>query len=258
MPPLRLHLVDGTYELYRAHFAPRPDHVAPAGWDAKATVGVVASLLALLHDPEEAVTHIAVAFDNPIRSFRNDLFAPYKSDEGVPPDAILKWMTDAMEVVGARFAAQELFVPEMLISARAMKGAVALLEPLLIAGGIQPDSTAVIGTIKGDLHDIGKNLVAMMWKGGNIRVVDLGTNVSADKFLAAAREHKADLIGISALLTTTMGEEEGRRLSRNTFQIIDLQEIFRESLLCSNVPARRRSARSCSRSARRSYAAYAC
>ena len=130
-------------------------------------------------------------------------------DEGVPPEDILKWMTDAMEVVGARFAAQELFVPEMLISARAMKGAVALLEPLLVAGGIQPDSTAVIGTIKGDLHDIGKNLVAMMWKGGNIRVIDLGTNVSTEKFLAAAREHKADLIGISALLTTTMGGMKG-------------------------------------------------
>ena len=82
----RLHLVDGTYELYRAHFAPRPDHFAPAGWDAKATVGVVASLLALLHDPDEAVTHIAIAFDNPIRSFRNDLFPAYKSDEGVPPE----------------------------------------------------------------------------------------------------------------------------------------------------------------------------
>ena len=82
----RLHLIDGTYELYRAHFAPRPDHFAPAGWDAKATVGVAASLLALLNDPDEAVTHIAVAFDNPIRSFRNDLFEPYKSDEGVPPE----------------------------------------------------------------------------------------------------------------------------------------------------------------------------
>ena len=82
----RLHLIDGTYELYRAHFAPRPDHFAPAGWDAKATVGVVGSLLALLNDPDEAVTHIAVAFDNPIRSFRNDLFEPYKSDEGVPPE----------------------------------------------------------------------------------------------------------------------------------------------------------------------------
>ena len=126
-------------------------------------------------------------------------------DEGVPPEQILKWMTDAMEVVGGRFARMELFVPEMLISARAMKGAVALLEPLLVAGGIQPDSTAVIGTIKGDLHDIGKNLVAMMWKGGNIRVIDLGVNVAPEKYVAAAIEHKADLIGISALLTTTMG-----------------------------------------------------
>jgi 5-methyltetrahydrofolate--homocysteine methyltransferase len=126
-------------------------------------------------------------------------------DEGVPPEDILKWMTDAMEVVGGRFQNQEIYVPEMLISARAMKAAVAMLEPLLVAGGIVPDSTAVIGTIKGDLHDIGKNLVAMMWKGANINVVDLGTSVSAEKFMAAAREHKADLIGISALLTTTMG-----------------------------------------------------
>jgi 5'-3' exonuclease len=83
---VRLHVVDGTYELYRAHYSPRPDHRAPGGWDAKATVGVVSSLLSLLHDPSEAVTHLAVAFDNPIRSFRNDLFAPYKSDEGVPPE----------------------------------------------------------------------------------------------------------------------------------------------------------------------------
>ena len=129
-------------------------------------------------------------------------------DEGDPPEDVLKWMTDAMEVVGARFAAQELFVPEMLISARAMKGAVALLEPLLV-GRHPAGLDAVIGTIKGDLHDIGKNLVGMMWKGGNIRVIDLGTNVSADKFMAAAREHKADLIGISALLTTTMGGMKG-------------------------------------------------
>src|SRR6202166_962062 len=83
---MRLHLVDGTYELYRAHYAPRPGHVAPSGADAKATVGIVESMLALLHDADEAVTHIAVAFDNPIRSFRNDLYPPYKSDEGVPPE----------------------------------------------------------------------------------------------------------------------------------------------------------------------------
>ena len=83
---MRLHVVDGTYELYRAHFSHRPDHRAPAGWDAKATVGVVSSLLSLLHDAKEDVTHLAVAFYNPIRSFRNDLFPEYKSDEGVPPE----------------------------------------------------------------------------------------------------------------------------------------------------------------------------
>jgi 5'-3' exonuclease len=92
---VRLHLVDGTYELYRAHFAPRPGHLEPSGKDAKATVGIVESMLALLHDTDEAVTHIAVAFDNPIRSFRNDLFLPYKSDEGVPPE--LRSQFDAAE-----------------------------------------------------------------------------------------------------------------------------------------------------------------
>ncbi len=92
---MRLHLVDGTYELYRAHYAPRPGHRAPSGKDAKATVGIVESLLALLHDPWEAVSHIAVVFDNPIRSFRNDLFPPYKSDEGVPPE--LRSQFDAAE-----------------------------------------------------------------------------------------------------------------------------------------------------------------
>jgi 5'-3' exonuclease len=92
---VRLHLVDGTYELYRAHYAPRPDYREPSGMDAKATVGIVESLLALLHDPLEVVTHIAVAFDNPIHSFRNDLFPPYKSDEGVPPE--LRAQFDAAE-----------------------------------------------------------------------------------------------------------------------------------------------------------------
>lgn len=92
---MRLHLIDGTYELYRAHYAPRPGHVDPSGRDAKATVGIAQSLLALLHDSAEAVTHLAVAFDNPIRSFRNDLFPYYKSDEGVPPE--LRSQFDAAE-----------------------------------------------------------------------------------------------------------------------------------------------------------------
>ncbi len=84
--PARLHLVDGTYELYRAHFSKRPGHKAPDGRDVKATVALASSLLALLHDAKEEVTHIAVAFDNPIRSFRNDLFDGYKSDVGVPEE----------------------------------------------------------------------------------------------------------------------------------------------------------------------------
>jgi 5'-3' exonuclease len=92
---VRVHLVDGTYELFRAHYSPRPDHYAPSGRDAKATVGVVESLLALLHDAEEAVSHLAMVFDNPIRSFRNDLFPQYKSDEGVPPE--LRSQFDAVE-----------------------------------------------------------------------------------------------------------------------------------------------------------------
>jgi 5'-3' exonuclease len=83
---MHLHVVDGTYELFRAHFSHRPEHRAPSGWNAKATLGVVSSLLALLHDTQQAVTHLAVAFDNPIRSFRNDLFESYKSDDGVPPE----------------------------------------------------------------------------------------------------------------------------------------------------------------------------
>ena len=124
--------------------------------------------------------------------------------EGMDPETVLAAMTAAMEVIGRRFACSEIYVPEMLISARAMKEATAVLEPVLTAAGVRPEHTAVIGTMKGDLHDIGKNLVAMMWKGANIEVVDLGTNVSAEQFVEAAREHGASIVGVSALLTTTM------------------------------------------------------
>jgi 5'-3' exonuclease len=92
---MRLHLVDGTFELFRAHFTKRPGHVTPAGLEAKATVGLAMSLLGLLHDPSEAVTHVAVAFDNPIRSFRNRLFPGYKTEEGVPPELLAQF--DAAE-----------------------------------------------------------------------------------------------------------------------------------------------------------------
>jgi len=125
-------------------------------------------------------------------------------EAGLPPQTILDAMTSAMQVVGGRFQRNEIYVPEMLIAARAMKEAMAVLEPVLVGAGIQPEATAILGTVRGDLHDIGKNLVGMMWKGANIEVIDLGTNVAADRFVQAAKDHNASIVGISALLTTTM------------------------------------------------------
>lgn len=124
--------------------------------------------------------------------------------DGVDAKSILDAMVAAMDRVGSRFQAGELFVPEMLISARAMKEATAVLAPALEAAGVRPEHKAVIGTIQGDLHDIGKNLVGMMWKGANIEVIDLGVNVAPSAFVEAVREHGASIVGISALLTTTM------------------------------------------------------
>jgi len=126
-------------------------------------------------------------------------------DEGVGPDEILEAMTAAMTEVGRRFACNEgVYVPEMLIAAHAMKEATAIIEPLLAESGVKPDHTAVIGTVQGDLHDIGKNLVGMMLKGANFEIVDLGTNVAPEAFAEGVKEHGADIVGISALLTTTM------------------------------------------------------
>jgi len=126
-------------------------------------------------------------------------------DEGVRPgDIVEKALVPAMADVGELFKRNEIFVPEMLISARAMKEAMTLLEPHLVAAGLTPKYVALIGTVQGDLHDIGKNLVAVMWKGANFRVIDLGTNVTPAKFIDAIREHRPQLVGLSALLTTTM------------------------------------------------------
>ncbi len=125
-------------------------------------------------------------------------------DAKVPAQEILDVMVGAMDIVGQRFQKNEIFVPEMLIAARAMKEAMALLEPILVEAGITPVAKAVIGTVEGDLHDIGKNLVAMMWKGANFDVIDLGTNVSPQKFVDAIQTNQAQLVGLSALLTTTM------------------------------------------------------
>jgi 5-methyltetrahydrofolate--homocysteine methyltransferase len=125
--------------------------------------------------------------------------------EGMEPGVIIETLlVPGMAIVGRRFQDDEIFVPEMLIAARAMKESLLILEPLLAASGFKAAHTAVIGTVEGDLHDIGKNLVGMMWKGANIEVIDLGVNVSADAFAKAVVEHKPDLVGMSALLTTTM------------------------------------------------------
>lgn len=125
--------------------------------------------------------------------------------EGMPPiDIVEQGLVPGMTSLGERFKRNEVFVPEMLIAARAMKECMGVLEPLLAEAGVKPKYTAVIGTVQGDLHDIGKNLVAMMLKGANFAVHDLGTNVTPDKFLEAIREHQPQLLCLSALLTTTM------------------------------------------------------
>jgi 5-methyltetrahydrofolate--homocysteine methyltransferase len=128
-------------------------------------------------------------------------------DDGLAPADILeRGLIAGMRVVGERFRDNIIFVPEVLIAARAMKAGLAHLEPILAACGIQPVGTFVIGTVKGDIHDIGKNLVGMMLKGAGFRVIDLGINTPTAKFLAAIEEHRPEIVGMSALLTTTMGQ----------------------------------------------------
>jgi 5-methyltetrahydrofolate--homocysteine methyltransferase len=145
-------------------------------------------------------------------------------EAAIEPKTILDAMTAAMDVVGRKFQDGEVFVPEMLIAARAMKAGTELLEPALAAAGVAPEFTAVVGTIEGDLHDIGKNLVGMMWKGAGFEVVDLGVNVSAARFAEAAVEHGAHIVGLSALLTTTMPNMGGAvaavRASGSTAKVV--------------------------------------
>jgi len=125
--------------------------------------------------------------------------------ENLPPEKILTdGLIAAMNDVGRLFEDGEFFIPEMLVSARAMKGGLAILRPKLAAEDIQPIGRVVIGTAQGDLHDIGKNLVGMMLEGAGFEVIDLGVDVSPEKYVAAVKEHQPDLLGISALLTTTM------------------------------------------------------
>lgn len=121
-----------------------------------------------------------------------------------PQVLINEAMIPAMNEAGAKFECEEYFVPELLLAARAMKASLALLRPLLAERGAEPVGRAVIGTVKGDLHDIGKNLVASMLEGAGFEVIDLGADVAADKFVAAVRERNPHLVCMSALLTVTM------------------------------------------------------
>jgi len=126
-------------------------------------------------------------------------------DEGVDAKEILEeGLLSGMMTIGGKFKRNEVFVPEVLVAARAMNAGVTILEPKLIEIGNEPIGKAVIGTVKGDLHDIGKNLVVMMMKGAGFEIVDLGTDVPAEAFVDKAEEIGADVIGMSALLTTTM------------------------------------------------------
>jgi 5-methyltetrahydrofolate--homocysteine methyltransferase len=128
-------------------------------------------------------------------------------DEAVDPTALInRWMIPAMDEVGRRFEAQECFIPEILLAARAMKAAIEPLRPLLAASGVRPTGRVVLGTVKGDLHDIGKNMVGSMLEGAGFEVFDLGIDVPPEKFVDAIMCKNADILALSALLTTTMPE----------------------------------------------------
>src|SRR6056300_435126 len=121
-----------------------------------------------------------------------------------PYDILTKALVEGMRIVGIDFRDGILFVPEVLLAANAMKGGMAILKPLLIETGAPRLGKMVIGTVKGDIHDIGKNLVGMMMEGAGFEVVDLGINTDAETYLAALKEHRPNILGMSALLTTTM------------------------------------------------------
>ena len=141
-------------------------------------------------------------------------------DQGLPVEQILnEGLLSGMSVIGEKFKNNEVFVPEVLIAARAMNKGTEILRPHLVAAGVDDKGTVVIGTVKGDLHDIGKNLVRMMMEGKGLKVIDLGVDVPVERFLDAARENHAQIIACSALLTTTMGE------MRNIVEAVEDSEL---------------------------------
>ncbi|MDR0232222.1 MAG: corrinoid protein [Dysgonamonadaceae bacterium] len=129
-------------------------------------------------------------------------------DEGVAPDAVLEALVKGMSAIGEKFAQGKAFVPNMLLAARAMNAGMAHLKPFFSSGQVKRKGTFIIGTVFGDLHDIGKNLVAMMVEGSGWEVIDLGVDVKPEKFINAVSQHPGCVVGLSALLTTTMGNME--------------------------------------------------
>ncbi len=128
-------------------------------------------------------------------------------ESGMSADEILQQgMMKAMAVVGEKFKKDEIFVPEVLVAARAMKSGMEILKPVLVDDKVESQGTVLLGTVKGDLHDIGKNLVGMMLEGGGFEVIDMGVDVEAAEFVAKLKEQQADVLAMSALLTTTMPE----------------------------------------------------
>lgn len=141
-------------------------------------------------------------------------------EEGIPAGEILEQgLLNGMNIIGTKFKNNEVFVPEVLIAARAMTKGIEVLRPYLVEDGVEEKGTVVLGTVKGDLHDIGKNLVRMMMEGKGLKVIDLGVDVPVEQFMDAVRENNAQIIACSALLTTTMGE------MRNVVEAVNASEL---------------------------------
>ena len=166
-------------------------------------------------EDEEDIVLAELADDELVEQMHDDLYDGLKEeivegtqillDRGWTAEKVLnEALVEGMRIVGVDFRDGILFVPEVLLAANAMKGGMGLLRPLLAETGVKPIGKMVIGTVKGDIHDIGKNLVAMMMEGAGFEVVDIGINNDVDAYLAALEEHKPDILGMSALLTTTM------------------------------------------------------
>ena len=166
-------------------------------------------------DDAEEVVLSELPDDELVEQMHDDLYDGLKDeieegttillDRGWTAEKVLNVaLVEGMRIVGVDFRDGILFVPEVLLSANSMKGGMAILKPLLAKSGVQPIGKMVIGTVKGDIHDIGKNLVAMMMEGAGFEVIDIGINNSVEDYFAALEEHKPDILGMSALLTTTM------------------------------------------------------